>query len=291
MASTPSRKPRRQRPAALPGISRLASHRYDLQSHSLETDAAAALDPALRRTHSGYIHSVETAGTLDGPGIRSVIFLSGCHFRCLYCHNPDTWSLRHGIRVTVDDLMELIERYADFLIRYRGGVTLSGGEVLVQYAFVASLVRRLKQRGLHVALDTNGFAGARVGRQLLDDVDLWLLDLKCFDNERHRALTGRPNGPVLQFARRLAREGARVWARFVLVPGVTDDFEDIENLADFLVELGNVERVEVLRFHQMGAYKWNELGLDYTLADTGAPDEALVDRVCHQFAGRGLRVG
>lgn len=273
-----------------PHLTHLASHRYALQHHALETPSVAALDPDLRETQSGYIHSIETAGTLDGPGIRFVAFLSGCHFRCQYCHNPDTWKLKHGLHVTVDDMMEEIERYADFLIDYRGGVTLSGGEVMVQAHFATELVRRIKQRGIHVALDTNGYLGDHVGPQLMDDVDLWLLDIKAFGDALHRRVTGQSNAPVLEFARRLADAEKPIWVRFVLVPGLTDDADDIDQLADFVATLKTVERVEILRFHQMGAFKWRELGLDYKLADAEAPSAALVERVQKQFAARGLRV-
>ena len=256
----------------------------------METPSVAALDPALRRTHSGYIHSIETAATLDGPGIRFAIFLSGCHFRCLYCHNPDTWKLKHGIHVTVDDLMAEIERYADFLIRYGGGVTLSGGEVMVQVAFVETLVRRMKQRGLHVALDTNGYLGNKVPDRLIEDVDLWLLDIKAFNDELHHRVTGQSNKRVLEFARRLSDMGEKSWVRFVLVPDLTDDPDEIENLAAFVASLNGVERVEILPFHQMGAFKWKELGLEYKLEHTESPDQNTLDQVRQQFAARGLRV-
>lgn len=273
-----------------PHLTQLASHRYALQHNTLETPSVANLDPSLHDAHAGYIHSIETAGTLDGPGIRFVAFLSGCHFRCQYCHNPDTWKLKHGVHVTVDDMMEEIERYADFLIDYRGGVTLSGGEVMVQAKFAATLVRRIKQRGIHVAIDTNGYLGHQVGAQMMRDVDLWLLDIKAFDDDLHRRVTGQSNAPVLDFARRLSDEGERTWIRFVLVPGLTDDADDIERLADFVASLKTVERVEVLRFHQMGAFKWRELGLDYKLSNTEAPSDDLINRVWHQFSARGLRV-
>ena len=277
-------------PVEAPHLTHLASHRYALQHHTLETPRVAALDPALMHRQSGYVHSIETAATLDGPGIRFAVFLSGCHFRCLYCHNPDTWKLKHGLHVTVDDMMEEIERYADFLIRYGGGVTLSGGEVMVQAEFVETLVRRMKTRGLHVALDTNGYLGTHVTDQLMADTDLWLLDIKAYDDTLHRRVTGQSNAPVLDFARRLSEAGEKMWVRYVLVPDLTDGVEDIEDLADFVASLTGVERVEVLRFHQMGAFKWNELGLDYKLAETKPPDDALVDRVYHQFAARGLLV-
>lgn len=273
-----------------PHLTHLASHRYAVQHHAMETAAVAALDPALRHTLSGYVHSIETAATLDGPGIRFAIFLSGCHFRCQYCHNPDTWKLKHGIHVTVDDLMQELEAYADFLIRYSGGVTLSGGEVMVQAPFVETLVRRMKERGLHVALDTNGYLGSEVSGQLMQDVDLWLLDLKAFDDALHRRITGQPNAPVLDFARRLSDAGEKSWIRFVLVPGLTDDPDDIGHLAEFVASLKGVERVEVLPFHQMGAFKWKELGIEYKLEHTESPDQETLDQVRHQFAARGLTV-
>ncbi len=273
-----------------PHLTHLASHRYALQHHALETPSVAALDPALREKQSGYIHSIETAGTLDGPGIRFVAFLSGCHFRCQYCHNPDTWKLKHGLHVTVDDVMEEIERYADFLIRYGGGVTLSGGEVMVQPEFVTTLVRRIKERGIHVALDTNGYLGDHVGSQLMDDVDLWILDIKAFDDDLHRRVTGQSNAPVLKFARRLSDLEKPIWVRCVLVPGLTDSVEDIDKIADFVATLKTVERVEVLPFHQMGAFKWRELGHEYKLDGVEGPSDALVKRVHAQFAARGLTV-
>lgn len=256
----------------------------------MQTAAAASMEPALRRSHSGYVHSIETAATLDGPGVRFAVFLSGCHFRCLYCHNPDTWKVKHGLHLTVDDLMSEVEAYADFLIKYGGGVTLSGGEVMVQAPFVETLVRRMKARGLHVAIDTNGYLGAEVSHGLLADVDLWLLDIKAFDVDLHRRLTGHSNEKVLEFARRLSASGERSWIRFVLVPELTDDFGDIEMLADFVASLDGVERVEVLPFHQMGAFKWESLGIPYTLKETVAPNQALIERVRGQFASRGLTV-
>lgn len=277
-------------PPAPPQFTHLASHRYALQSKALQTPRVAALDPALHGVESGYLHSIETGGTLDGPGIRFIAFLSGCHFRCQYCHNPDTWKLKHGLHATVDDVMEEVERYADFLIKYGGGVTLSGGEVMVQAPFVERLVVRMKARGLHVALDTNGYLGDKVSDPLLADTDLWLLDLKAFDDALHRRVTGQSNAPVLDFAQRLSQAGEKMWIRFVLVPGLTDGQDDVAGLADFIASLRGVERVEVLPFHQMGAFKWKELGLAYPLDGTKAPDDALLDRVHKQFAARGLTV-
>jgi pyruvate formate lyase activating enzyme len=268
----------------------LASHRYAIQTNILATPAVAQLPPEQHTTNAGYIHSIETGGTLDGPGIRFVAFLSGCHFRCQYCHNPDTWKLKRGLHVTVDDLMVQIERYADFLIKYGGGITLSGGEVMVQAPFVETLVGRIKARGLHVALDTNGYLGEAVSNRLIADTDLWLLDLKAYNTDLHTRITGQGNASVLAFARRLSGAGKAMWVRFVLVPGLTDDEDDIAQLADFVASLETVQRVEVLKFHQMGAFKWRELGLDYPLKNTQPPGDDLLNRVHRQFAARGLRV-
>ena len=268
----------------------LKSTRYALQRDTSETNAAAALEDHHRGEISGYIHSYETGGTVDGPGIRFVLFLSGCYFRCQYCHNPETWRLNHGWHVTVDDVMKEIEPYKDFLIGYRGGVTLSGGEVLVQHSFAGNILRRCKERGLHTALDTNGFLGHLVSPQMMADVDLWLLDIKSFDPAIHRKVTGQSVQPVLDFARHLSDEQQTMWIRFVLVPGLTDDVDNVEGLAAFVASLDGVERVEVLPFHKMGEYKWRELGLDYKLRETQPPNAQLLARVHEQFASRGLKV-
>ncbi|MDJ0919436.1 MAG: pyruvate formate-lyase-activating protein [Woeseiaceae bacterium] len=268
----------------------LKASRFALRVDQGETHAVADVPESVLDEVTGRLHSYETAGTLDGPGIRFVAFLTGCHFRCLYCHNPDTWRAGNGRRVTVHEVMATVETYADFLIKYGGGVTLSGGEVLVQDRFAANLLRRLKERGLHTALDTNGYLGDKVTPQMMEDVDLWLLDIKSFDPDIHKAVTGADVEPVLEFARRLSDEGRTLWVRFVLVPGLTDDIDNVEGLADFVASLQGVKRVEVLPFHKMGEYKWRELGLEYKLANTTEPDPELMDRVYHQFASRGLYV-
>ena len=238
----------------------------------------------------GYLHSVESGAAADGPGVRLVFFLSGCQFRCLYCHNPDTWKLHHGRPVTVDQAMAEVEPLAGFL-RLTGGVTISGGEPLMQAAFAGALFRRCRALGLHTALDTQGFLHADVSDDWFDPVDLVLLDIKHSDPARYQALTGQPLQPTLDFARRLVRLGKKMWIRYVLVPGWTDDVDDVERLADFVATLGDaVERVDILPFHQLGAHKWAELGLDYRLADTCPPSPALLARVQRQFTERGLTV-
>lgn len=240
---------------------------------------------------SGYVHSTESGAGVDGPGMRFVFFMSGCQFRCQYCHNPDTWKLHAGRQLTLDEALAELAPYAGFL-KFAGGVTISGGEPLMQPEFVGALLRAIKQRfGLHTALDTQGFLHESVSDDWFDAVDLVLLDIKHSDPERYRLITGQPLQPTLDFAQRLKRLGKPIWLRYVLVPGLTDDLDDIARLADYVATLGGmVQRVEVLPFHQMGADKWAQLGLDYPLADTPVPTAAMVVAAREQFAARGLVV-
>lgn len=237
---------------------------------------------------TGRIHSWDLSTGVDGPGTRFVLFLSGCPLRCLYCANPDTWHMRDGKPATVDEVMAEIAKYRAFLTTAGGGVTLTGGEALLQPAFTASVLRRCKELGLHTALDTSGFLGARASDALLADTDLVLLDIKSFDVRTYRRLTGGDLAPTLDFATRLDRSGKRVWIRYVLVPGWTDDEDAVEGLAGFLSGLGCVERVDILPFHKLGAHKYEALGVPFPLRDTPVPDTALVDRVRGQFRGHGL---
>ncbi|MTJ80219.1 MAG: pyruvate formate lyase-activating protein [Telmatospirillum sp.] len=239
----------------------------------------------------GYLHSVETGAAVDGPGMRFVFFLSGCQFRCLYCHNPDTWKLHSGRPVTLDEAMAEVRPYAGFL-KIAGGVTVSGGEPLVQAAFTGALFRRIKSElGLHTALDTQGYLASGLPDDWFDPVDLVLLDIKHSDPDQYQALTGKALQPTLDFARRLVNLGKKIWIRYVLVPNITDRDVDILTLADFVVSLGPaVERVEVLPFHQMGAHKWESLGMDYPLARVPTPTAEQVERARTLFASRGLMV-
>ncbi|CAM5635080.1 pyruvate formate-lyase-activating protein [Streptomyces pilosus] len=237
---------------------------------------------------TGRIHSWDLSTGVDGPGTRFVLFLSGCPLRCLYCANPDTWRMRDGEPATVDEVMAEIEKYRAFLTTAGGGVTLTGGEALLQPAFTAAVFRRCKELGLHTALDTSGFLGARADDALLADTDLVLLDIKSFDAGTYRRLTGGDLAPTLDFATRLDRLGKRMWIRYVLVPGRTDDPEAIDGLAGFLAGLGSVERVDILPFHKLGAAKYDALGIPFALRDTPVPDPALVERVRGQFRRRGL---
>ncbi len=236
----------------------------------------------------GFLHSFTTGSTVDGPGVRVVAWTAGCMWRCLYCHNPDTWTMTNGIPVTVARAAEQLRKYRHGLKAMSGGFTLSGGDPLMQHRFAVKLLAAANAMGIHTALDTNGFYGDRVSDDELEAIDLVLLDLKTWDPERHRRLTGMDVGPTLQFAERLARLRRPMWVRYVLVPGVSDDMEDIAKTAAFAGGLGNVERVDVLPFHQMGKYKWKQLGIKYTLEDVAAPSQELVERVCGVFRGAGL---
>lgn len=233
----------------------------------------------------GRIHSIETCGTVDGPGIRFVIFMQGCLLRCRYCHNPDTWDFQGGQEISVDELMNRIERYAPYMKFSGGGVTVSGGEPLLQLEFITHFFKECKKRGIHTALDTS--AGCLTGNieqikgvdELLHYTDLVLLDIKLMDEDKHRQLTGVANQKILQFARTLSEKKVDVWIRHVLVPGITDDEKDLNDLARFIQSLSNVKKVEVLPYHQMGVYKWEALGLTYTLDHVVPPSDEEVLRV------------
>ncbi len=259
-------------------------HRVNLGAGVGESDGRTALVTG----DMGFIHSFTTGSAVDGPGIRVVAWTAGCQWRCLYCHNPDTWTMTNGIPVTVRQATDELAKYKHGLAVMSGGFTLSGGEPLMQDRFTVKLLTAAHGMGIHTALDTNGYYGARLTDAELDAIDLVLLDLKNWDPERHRKLTGMDNGPTLDFARRLAERRKPVWVRFVLVPGLSDDDETIEGIAEFSGSLGNVERVDVLPFHQMGRFKWAELGLTYTLDGTQPPTQASVDRACTAFRAHGL---
>jgi pyruvate formate lyase activating enzyme len=239
---------------------------------------------------TGRVHSWDLSTGVDGPGTRFVLFVSGCPLRCLYCANPDTWHMRDGREATVDEVMAEIEKYRAFLTTAGGGVTVTGGEPLLQSAFTGELLRRCKEAGLHTALDTSGFLGARAGDALLADTDLVLLDIKSFDVTTYRRLTGGDLGPTLNFATRLDRSGVPMWIRYVLVPGWTDREESVDALARFVAGLDAVERVEVLPFHRLGAAKYEALGLPFPLRDTPTPGAEVTERVREQFRARGVRV-
>jgi pyruvate formate lyase activating enzyme len=259
--------------------------RVNLGKHVPEKEVRAALASG----DMGFLHSFTTGATVDGPGVRVVAWTSGCMWRCVYCHNPDTWSMANGIPVTVNRALEELRKYRHGLKVLNGGFTLSGGEPLMQHRFAAKLMAGAKASGIHTALDTNGYYGDTLSDAELETIDLVLLDLKTWDPERHRQLTGMDVEPTLQFARRLAARRRPIWVRYVLVPGLTDDLQDIGKIAAFAATLGNVERVDVLPFHQMGRYKWEQLGIPYTLKDVAPPDNDLVEQVCTVFRATGLK--
>ncbi|MFD9724947.1 pyruvate formate-lyase-activating protein [Streptomyces sp. NPDC059072] len=250
------------------------------------TPAAAAT----QRPSEGSVHSWDLSTGVDGPGTRFVTFLAGCPLTCLYCHNPDTMKMRNGRRTSADDVIAEARKYTRFIAAAGGGATVSGGEPLLQPVFAGELLHRMKHDlGLHTALDTSGFLGARATDALLRDVDLVLLDIKSWDRETYERLTSRPLEPTLDFARRLADLGKEVHLRFVLVPGLTDARENIEGVAAFAGTLGNVSRVDVLPFHKLGESKWEALGMEFTLHDTPSPTPEQVAEAKAVFAAQGLK--
>ncbi|HEU4786936.1 MAG TPA: pyruvate formate-lyase-activating protein [Gemmatimonadaceae bacterium] len=259
--------------------------RVNLGANVPETVVRAALATG----DMGFLHSFTTGATVDGPGVRVVAWTTGCMWRCQYCHNPDTWTMSNGVPVTVAKATEELRKYRQGLKVMAGGLTVSGGEPLMQQRFVVKLFTAARGMGIHTALDTNGYYGDRLSEGDLDGIDLVLLDIKAWDAERHRALTGMDNAATLDFARRLASKRRPMWLRYVLVPGLTDDPADISHIARFAASLGNVERVDVLPFHQMGRYKWEKLGIEYKLRDVEPPDPEVVERVCAIFRDAGLK--
>lgn len=238
----------------------------------------------------GYVHSIEVGSFVDGPGIRFVVFLAGCPLRCQYCHNPDAWKCSAGQKTSSEAVLAKIASSADFLRAGEGGVTVSGGEPLTQAAFAFDILRGARALGLHTALDTSGYLSERVTDEMLHDVDLVLLDIKSFDEKTYKEVTGVDIEPTLRFAERLSAAGTCMWIRFVLVPGLTDDPENVAGLARFVGTLSRVERVEILPFHQMAQHKWEELRLPYQLGDTPTPTDEQVEAVKSVFAAQGLNV-
>lgn len=231
----------------------------------------------------GYVHSIETFGSVDGPGIRYVVFMQGCPMRCLYCHNPDTWTIGKGNEVDAEQLIREYEKNAMF---YRkGGITVTGGEPLLQVDFLIELFSLAKEKGIHTCLDTSGITytpDATEYREkldrLLDLTDLVLLDIKHINSDKHKALTSRSNGNVLAFAHYLAEKGIPVWIRHVVVKGYTDDAEDLRSLGRFIGGLKNVQALDVLPYHTLGESKYHTLGLKYPLEGMPSLDGAEAEK-------------
>ncbi|MDR0269696.1 pyruvate formate-lyase-activating protein [Paenibacillus sp.] len=227
----------------------------------------------------GRIHSLETFGTVDGPGIRFVLFMQGCLLKCQYCHNPDTWAMDEGKEMTVEDVLAEIEPYLNYYRSSGGGLTVSGGEPTLQSHFVTELFREVKKRwNLHTTLDSNGFNEAERIHELLEVTDLVMLDIKHIDDEKHIKLTAKSNERTLRTAQWLSEHERKMWIRHVYVPGIHDQEEDLINLGRFIGTLKGVEKFEILPYHQMGIYKWEALGKEYPLQGVPSPTEEEVQR-------------
>jgi pyruvate formate lyase activating enzyme len=235
----------------------------------------------------GYVHSYETSSRYDGPGLRAVLFVSGCLLRCTYCHNPDTWHLKDGTYISSMQVIDRLSSFAPALRSLDGGLTISGGEVMVQMAFTGEILAGAKAIGLHTAIETSGFLGDRVTDSFLSNIDLVLLDIKSSNPDTYKKVTGRDLAPTLRFAERLATIGKPTWVRFTLVPGYTDDPDNVEGIARFVAPMKNVEWVEVQPFHQLGAFKWKAMGLPYEHEHTPTPTPDLIARVIGQFRAAG----
>ena len=262
---------------------------YELRVNQSQNVPESAIKRALETGEIGFLHSFTTGSTVDGPGVRLVAWTAGCQWRCRYCHNPDTWSMINGKPVSLDRAVQELGKYRHGLKILKGGFTLSGGEPLMQDRFAVKLFTAAKSMGIHTCIETNGYLGDRLSNEELETIDLVMLGLKTWGDDKHRDLVGKEMGPTLQFARRLAERRRPIWVRFVLVPGLTDDAESVKQIAKFAAELGNVQRVEVLPFHQMGRFKWKSLNLDYSLENVELPTPALVNSVCDVFRAEGLK--
>jgi pyruvate formate lyase activating enzyme len=262
---------------------------FEMRVHLGDDVGEIDVRTALKTGDMGFLHSFTTGSAVDGPGIRLVAWTTACMFRCQFCHNPDTWTLSNGIPVALTKAIAEIQRYAPGLKRMGGGFTLSGGEPLMQDRFAVRLFEACRAMGVHTAIETNGFYAERLSDEELADIDLVLLDMKGFSLEQHKRVTGIGNEPVIAFAQRLAALKRPMWLRYVLVPGLTDVASEIEQLGAFAAGLGNVERAEVLPFHQLGEYKWKKLGLDYQLEGVETPSNAQVAEAIAIFASTGLK--
>lgn len=244
-----------------------------------------------RALHDGElasIHSWELVMAVDGPGTRMTVFFAGCPLRCLYCHNPDTLDMRRGTMVPTSELITRMLRYRGIFERTGGGITLSGGEPLMQPRAIAKLLKTARENGIHTAIDTSGNLGWRCSDEMLENLDLCLLDIKSGDEETYKRVSGAHLEPTLEFARRLDAAGVEIWIRFVLVPGLTDAPENIERVAQIVSGIGTCSRVEVLPFHQMGRDKWATLGLEYKLSDTEPPSAEETEKAREVFRSYGL---
>ena len=232
------------------------------------------------RTKYARIHSIESFGTVDGPGIRFVIFMQGCGLKCKYCHNRDTWDTCRGTLTSADELLDKIERYKSYILPSGGGVTVSGGEPLLQVKFLITLFKELKKRNIPTAIDTSGMVDLTDDiKELLNLTDLVLLDIKHINDEKSKELVGFSNKKELEFARYLSNNNIPVWIRQVIIPGITDDKEDLLELKKFINSLQNVQKVELMPYHELGKFKWENLGLEYELEGVPSATSEDIERV------------
>ncbi len=226
----------------------------------------------------GRIHSFETFGTVDGPGIRFIVFLKGCPLKCKYCHNRDCWSSEGAKLYSAEEVMTEIRKYRNFIDSSGGGVTVSGGEPLIQAEFVKQLLQKCKEEGIHTAVDTSGYTDVEPVKEVLDYTDLVLLDLKQANADKHKELTGVENDKIKLFTEYLDKIGKPVWIRYVLVPGYTDDEADLLAAHEYLENFKNIEKIEVLPYHSMGKAKWENLSLEYPLEGVRSPTAEEVEK-------------
>ncbi|MCI1867650.1 pyruvate formate-lyase-activating protein [Bifidobacterium crudilactis] len=239
----------------------------------------------------GFVHSWDINTSVDGPGTRMTVFMSGCPLRCQYCQNPDTWKMRDGQPVYLSAMINKIDRYKDLFKATGGGITFSGGESMMQPAFVSRVFRAAKEMGVHTCLDTSGFLNRNYTDDMIKDIDLCLLDVKSGDEDTYKEVTGGVLQPTIDFGNRLSRLGVRIWVRFVLVPGLTDSVENVEKVAQICEQFGDVvEHIDVLGFHQLGRPKWHEMRIPYPLEDAKGPSAKLKQRVVQQFESHGFLV-
>lgn len=238
----------------------------------------------------GRIHSLESLGTVDGPGIRFVVFMQGCPLRCQFCHNPDTWEVDKGKEYTPEQLFGEIIKYKSYMNFSGGGVTFTGGEPLLQAEFILEVSKLCKKEGISVAIDTSGYVWNDTVREVLDYTDVVLLDIKNYDPIVYELVTGVELAPTLKLLDYLREKNIITWIRYVLVPQLTDNLDSIRKLSQHLEEYPNVAKIELLAFHKMGEYKWNELGLEYKLANTKEPSKELLQEVKAIFESSGRTV-
>lgn len=232
------------------------------------------------KTTMARIHSFETFGTVDGPGIRFVVFMQGCHLKCKYCHNRDTWNINAGEIISIKELVDKIEKYSTYFKASNGGVTISGGEPLLQVDFLMTLFKELKKLGIHKVIDTSGMVDITDKiKELISLTDLFLLDIKHINSEKCKELVGFSNEKELEFAKYLNSINKPMWIRQVLIPGVTDEKEDILKLKEFIKALSNIEKIEILKYHDMGKFKWEQMGYKYELEDIPNATDEDVNRV------------